>query len=79
MRILDSKDPNLRNYMKGVDNYATAGANAFKSLQKPGWNSSVCQEKECITRILAISKQYLKLEYKVKKGNVSFSCHFASV
>ena len=34
MRILDSKDPNLRNYMKGLDNYAAAGANAFKSLQK---------------------------------------------
>lgn len=70
MRILDSKDPNLRNYMKGLDNYAAAGANAFKSLQKGmelfSMSGKGNEWKECITRILAISKQYLKLEYKVR-------------
>lgn len=62
--------PNLRNYMKGLDNYAAAGANAFKSLQKGMELFSMLGKgnewKECIIRILAISQQYLKIEYKVR-------------
>ena len=61
MRILHSIGPNVRKSMKGLDNYAAAGAKAFESLQKVVELFSTLGKgnewKECITRILAVSKQ----------------------
>lgn len=70
MRILHSVGPTVRRSMKGLDNYAADGSKAIETLQKAAELFCRLGKGKCwldnICRVLSTSKQYLKLEYKVK-------------
>ena len=69
MRILETVEPKIRKSMKGLDNYAAEGAQAFDDLKacvsQIGQIGKGAQWVESTRRVLNDGKTYLKMEYKV--------------
>ena len=65
MRILEAIGPRIRKQMRGLDNYAADGTQAFDDLE-----SNICEifdenDVDEIKRKLKLYKHYLKIDYKV--------------
>ncbi|CAG2243920.1 unnamed protein product [Mytilus edulis] len=69
MRLLEAIEPNVRKSMKGLDNFAADGSQAFDNLKSVvmtlGKGGKGQEWAEKISKQLMEGKQYLKLHYKL--------------
>lgn len=69
MRILEAVEPGIRKSMRGLDNFAADGSQAFDDLKNVvrvlGQLGKGHEWSEKMTGMLNEGKQYLKVQYKV--------------
>ncbi|CAC5392039.1 unnamed protein product [Mytilus coruscus] len=75
MRLLEAIEPNVRKSMKGLDNFAADGSQAFDNLKSVvetlGKGGKGQEWTEKISHQLMEGKQYLKLHYKNRQFNIT--------